>query len=269
MRSRRSINVWPAFADLMTVLAVCGLFMTLALVRSASSSKEDATARLQEYERHRQELEERLRRQEVERKARESSWRLERENLRQQVREAARNEEMFRAIQEAQKFIDQISRNSGLTFGADQSLQFGDDLVSFKLNSLVPRWGPGSKERLHRFCQAISSQLADFPGRSSLKDLFIIQVEGHTDSTGCPGDSSCNWWISSGRAAAFVAVMRQPGYCPGGIEWNLRPVGYADTKPTFPGELPTRRIAVRLVPNYETLIKVFPTEPVLGSDLLK
>ena len=173
-------------------------------------------------------------------------------------REAARNEQMFRAIQEAQQEIDGISRRSGLAFSADQSLQFGDDLVTFETNSVEPVWRPGGRSRLQRFCQAIATELGRAPNRSpGLETNFVIEVEGHTDSSRCPGDPRCNWWISSGRAASFVAVMLQPEDCPGGQRWNLRPIGYADTKPLSPGVPPSRRIAVRLTPNYREIIASF------------
>ena len=109
MRRRHAINVWPAFADLMTVLAVVGLFSTLALA-SRTSSQDDVTARLRDLERSRRELEEQWQRETQEQEAREEEWGQERESLNRQIREAARNEKMFQAIQEAQRFIDDISR---------------------------------------------------------------------------------------------------------------------------------------------------------------
>ena len=88
-----------------------------------------------------------------------------------------------------------------------------------------------------------------------LRDLFSIRVEGHTDESVCPGDPLCNWRISAGRAAAFVAVMRDPDFCPGGRGWNLLPIGYAQTKPATGDRRPTRRIALRIVPDYQRLIE--------------
>ncbi len=255
MRRRHLINVWPAFADLMTVLAVVALFTTLALSRSVTSEKDDLATRLRNLEQTRQSLEERIKLLEQERQSRESHWNQEREGLQRQVREAARNEKMFQAIQEAQRFIDDISRDSGLSFGEDQSLQFGDDLVTFHINSEIPIWKFDSRERLKRFCEAISLAMNQL-GKTSMsaKPLFVVEVEGHADSTSCSGDPSCNWRISSGRAAAFVALMRQQQYCPGGRALALKPVGYADTKPTKGSGAPTRRIAVRLLPDYEGII---------------
>jgi flagellar motor protein MotB len=246
MRRRAPINVWPAFADLMTVLAVCGLFTALALSQ-INSSQSDLLAKLRELEQKNQDLEEQLRDLKLAQQKRENDWVNKRKLLEQQVQEAAANEKMFKAIQEAQRLIDEVSVASGLSFGSDQSLQFGDDLVGFKLNSINPLWQADSRERLRRFCVSIASQLAE-------KRQFIVQVEGHTDSLECPGDRNCNWAISSGRAANFVAFMRREDYCPGGDLLTLRPVGFADTKPMRKGALSSRRIAVRLLPDYEAII---------------
>jgi len=225
LRRRARLDVWPAYADLMTVLAVIGLSVAASLAPQVPPRP-------------------RLRA---------------REDLRRKVQEAARNKQMFGAIQEAQRQIDAISQRSGLAFGTDQSLQFGDDLVTFETNGLQPIWSQGGRSRLQRFCEAIATELGREPGRSAgLGSMFIVEVEGHTDSSRCPSDAHCNWWISSGRAASFVAVMRQPDYCPGGSRLNLRPIGYADTKPPTPTSAPTRRIAVRLTPNYQEIIASLP-----------
>jgi flagellar motor protein MotB len=261
MRRRRWFDVWPAYADLMTVLAVVGLFTTVALARQVPA-RHDLARQLRQLELRMRKLSADLAardrelaalRTELARRAQGYAASL--EQLRGQVREAARNEQMFHAIQEAQGMVDQISTRSGLAFSADQSLEFGDDLVTFQTNSTEPIWRPDGRRRLLRFCQAISAQLGEAGEAASGSDaLFVIEVEGHTDSAQCPGDPNCNWWISSGRAASFVAVMRQPATCPGGKRWNLRPIGYADTKPPAGSHLPSRRIAVRLTPNYRQII---------------
>ncbi len=262
MRRHSPLNVWPAFADLMTVLAVCGLFTTLALSQINSSSKEELLKKIRDTEQHRQNIEDRLRQQEQEQRGREEKWAAERNILQRQVREAARNEKMFQAIQEAQRFVDNISRDSGLIFGEDQSLQFGDDLVSFRINSDVPIWKLDSRDRLKQFCDAIFYAMNRLDKTSMIsKPLFIVEVEGHADSSSCSGDPWCNWRISSERAAAFVALMRQPQYCPGGSILALKPVGYADTKPPKDSKEPTRRIAVRLLPDYESIIARLSAAP--------
>ena len=253
MRRRRPLDVWPAFADLMTVRAGVGLFTAVSLGRLMSPS-EDLAVRNRELQRRLAELQEQLRKSAQDQQAREAEWARRRRALEGQIREAARNEQMFKAIQSAQSLIDDVSRGSGLSFAADQSLQFGDDLVSFALNGTVPRWQGDGRERLQRFCQAVSGQLSRSSGGEDARRLFVVQIEGHTDSVLCPGEPACNWRISSGRAAAFVALMRQPDYCPGGAELTLRPVGYADTRP-LPGSPPTRRITVRLLPDYERMIR--------------
>lgn len=255
MRRRRPLDVWPAFADLMTVLAIVGLFTTLALTHHGED-QEKLISQVKNLERQRRELQEKLAHQRREQGVKEEQWNKERQDSQRQIQEAARNERMFKAIQEAQRLIEDISLGSGLLFGADQSLQFGDDLVSFELSSVKPIWKKDSRERLKRFCEAISRQLSKRQESSQeLGQLFLVQVEGHTDASQCSEDPDCNWWISSGRAAAFVAFMRQPRYCPGGGMLNLAPVGYAETKPLYEGAEPTRRITVRLAPNYESIIR--------------
>jgi flagellar motor protein MotB len=187
---------------------------------------------------------------------------LHNKQLQSKIQEAARNDQMFQAIQQAQQIVDEFSREQAeLHFEADQSLQFGEDLVEFDINGLEPRWKGDSQERLKQFCRALSSALLrpfrELPDR---RELFTIEIEGHTDNSLCPGDPHCNWRISSGRAAAFAALMRDDHYCPGGASWNMVPVGLADTRPVpeGPGQLavPTRRIAVRLVPNYKALMTI-------------
>jgi outer membrane protein OmpA-like peptidoglycan-associated protein len=246
MKRRHLINVWPAFADLMTVLAVVGLFTTLALSHTTAKDM-DLAARVRE-------LEQQLRDAERDRNTRERAWNKERDGLTRQVREAARNEKMFQAIQQAQQLIDGISRRSGLAFGVDQSLQFGDDLVSFELNDVKPIWKADSREQLRRFCAAISGEIVQDSSNNPIKPFFVVEVEGHTDSSQCPNEPNCNWRLSSARAAVLVSLMRQASYCPGGAGLSLRPVGYADTKPQGGDGAPTRRIAVRLVPDYEKII---------------
>lgn len=184
------------------------------------------------------------------------------ENTRLQVRiqEAARNDQMFQAIQRAQQIVDEFSENNAaLRFEADQSLQFGEDLVDFELNSVEPRWKGDGRKRLWRFCEALSRALSHpFGDQRNRLALLTVEVEGHTDDTLCPDDPHCNWRISSGRAAVFVALMRSEEYCPGGSTWTTVPVGLADTKPlandSYGKSKPIRRIAVRLVPNYKALI---------------
>lgn len=255
MRRRHAINVWPAFADLMTVLAVVGLFVGLALLSVSPGDAQDVKDQLDDALRRQRTLEAQLKRAQALVETGKQAWTREREALRGEIREAAKNQQMFQAIQAAQEFIDQTSSSSGLTFSADQSLQFGDDLVSFKLNSLKPIWRKDGRQRLHTFCRSLSEART----HTNTGHFFLVQVEGHTDSLACPGDPNCNWWISSGRAAAFVEVMHNSAACPGGDVLDLRPIGFADRRPARPGEAPTRRIAVRLVPNYEKIIESWQT----------
>ena len=210
---RRAIDVWPAFADLMTILSVPGLFLALGLI---SSMEKPASA------------------------------------------DEAKNRAMFEAIQEVQRTIDAIAVQGGLQFSEDQTLQFGDDLVTFDLNSTTATWKAEGPERLRRFCAELRLQLTG-PGSTlgERSKLFSVEVEGHTDSTSCPGDRNCNWDFSSRRAIAFMAMMRDEKICPGGGNLDLKPIGFADAKPLAEaGSTPraTRRIALRIVPNYGSII---------------
>lgn len=214
MKRRRPIDVWPAFADLMTILSVPGLFLALGLIAAMEDKPE--------------------------------------------VPEDVRNLAMFKAIQEVQRTIDVIAVQGGLQFSEDQTLLFGDDLVTFDLNSTSADWKAGGPERLHRFCTELRLQLMG-PGStpSERSKLFSVEVEGHTDATSCPADRNCNWDYSSRRATAFMTMMRDESICPGGKDFDLKPIGFADTKPLAEKGSParaTRRIALRIVPNYGSII---------------
>jgi flagellar motor protein MotB len=252
MRRRRWLDAWPAFADLMTVLAVVGLLTAAGLSQQAVAQPELAR-RLREQQARADQLAAQLAARDAEMARRERSYAANLERQRGKCREAANNERMFGAIQTAQRLVDQLSARSGLAFSPDQSLEFGNDLVTFAENSTVPTWQPDGRSRLLRFCQSLAAELGRAPG-ARLESQLIIEVEGHTDSLQCRQDPNCNWSISSGRAAAFVSYMRQADYCPGGQRWTVRPIGYADTKPAAPGQAPTRRIAVRLAPDYARII---------------
>lgn len=221
MRRRRAIDVWPAFADLMTILSVPGLFLALGLLSVLGDQALEV---------------------------------FDEEARQARLRQEAKNRAMVQAIEEVQKIIDAIAMRGELQFSQDQTLQFGDDLVTFDLNSTTANWKEGGPERLRRFCGALQQQLN---GSGARANLFSVEVEGHTDSTSCPGDRFCNWDYSSRRATAFMATMRDGSLCPGGQDLDLKPIGFADTKPLAEtGGEPhaTRRIALRIVPNYGAII---------------
>lgn len=256
---RRPVSVWPALADLMTVLAVVGLFLALGLM-PLIEDKGQLVTRLQDAEAEIRVLSIRL----EEQGQTNEHLELQLEHAEQEV---ARNKEMFGAIQKVQTIVDEISSDQELRFSADQTLQFGDDLVEFPLNSYEVRWRPGGREKLRRFCGELTQRFEKrFATLDNLFDVFAIHVEGHTDSSQCPGDPNCNWWLSSMRAASFVALMRREELCPGGSQLDLRPIGFADTRPysSEPSPKPrsTRRIALRIVPDYA---KVFAATGVDSS----
>ena len=264
MRRRRAIEIWPAFADLMTILAVPGLFLAMGLVAELGgdfSSFEDLKA-------------ENLRLQ----KERDDALGLDQESgedhrgdsdkIQQALRERARNRAMFLAIQEVQRMIDSLAGQGELQFSSDQTLRFGDDLVTFDLNSTRADWKAGGREKLRLFCDALRRQTGGrYSELGAFTEMFSIEVEGHTDSTPCITDRNCNWLFSGARAVTFMTLMRDESICPGGGSLELKPAGYADTKPeSVPGSSQaraTRRIALRIVPNYQAII----TAADLRSDL--
>lgn len=269
MRRRHQLTVWPAVADLMTVLAVSGLFGCLALLPHAEAKGElvkeaqKAEEKIRDLKEKSKEDQQRIQDLEATLTAlREaaSRWEEQKQTYEGQLQEAAKNEQMFEAIQRAQSVVDQISADKSLRFEQDQTLRFGDDLVQFAPNSFLPTWKPEGRAKLREFCQKLSRRLtARTEDGADLRDLFTVQVEGHTDSTGCPGDPYCNWWISAARAALFVALMKGDDHCPGGATLNLQPVGYADTKAPELRASATkserRRISLRLVPAYQSIIE--------------
>lgn len=268
MKRRRAIEVWPAFADLMTILSVPGLFLALGLL-AVMGNDLNPIQRVQALEAKNKELEAEL--QEALEVLQQAAGPGENaEELRRELRERARNKAMFRAIQEVQLLIDSLASQTDLHFSEDQTLQFGDDLVSFDLNGVQAKWTNQGQDRLRPFCEALEREMVGrSTGPGDLTRFFAIEVEGHTDSTICSFNPNCNWSFSSARAIAFMSLMRDEAICPGGSNLELRPVGLADTKPQIiPGssvKVATRRIAVRIVPNYQAIIeassRAVPQEP--------
>lgn len=220
MRRRTPINVWPSLADLMTVLAVPALCTAVGLYPYYRNSGGYPTGGPPGV--------------------------------------TPRNEEMYQAMERAQDVIDGIEAGLPKELGAikkyDQSINFGDDLVDYEINGYVPLWRKDSRDRLEQYCRFVSQELRRKYGNTQeVKRSVTVLVEGHTDSTTCKGRPNCNWIISAGRAGAFVSFMKKENFCPGGANLDLRPLGFADTK-LLQGE-PTRRIALRLVPNYEKIIE--------------
>ncbi|MCB1035279.1 MAG: hypothetical protein KDD47_15735 [Acidobacteria bacterium] len=269
MRRRRQINVWPAFADLMTVLAVVGLITSVGVLAASRSEVESRpTAGELAAERQAREAAERLaeeRRLELEEAAKkledlEAASKAAERKIGDLTTELGRNQGLQTAMRRFQGLIDRIAKDDFLRFDPDQSLRLGDELVRFDRNGVEPVWQPGGAEHLRQFCRRLSEEFSSLKGEySDPASLFTVDVEGHTDDKPClGGDKGCNWFFSSQRAVAFLEVMRDPAYCPGGSGWRLRPIGLADTRPVppAPGERPepVRRISIRVVPDYERWI---------------
>src|SRR5690348_9940495 len=107
MRRREIINIWPAIADLMTILAVPTLCISVGrFAFSPAQSHIPGPVR----------------------------------TIDPPLVELPKNEKMFRAIQRAEDFINEVHAVSGLELDQDQSLRFGDDLVGFEVDSDKPMW---------------------------------------------------------------------------------------------------------------------------------
>jgi hypothetical protein len=220
MRRRERINVWPSIADLMTVLAVPALYVAVGGLPLPGSAPVPRPGT--------------------------------------GIEERAKNREMFRAIQKAEDFVNKVHQASGLELDRDQSLRFGDDLVGFTRSHTKPEWrSADGPTRLRTFCEALARVLDKQP---EMQDQFLIFVEGHADPTICDGDPSCNWWFSAERAARFLVEMRGSGACPGSAGWNLLPVGFAAKRPIPGDDAASRRIALRLMPDYKQIIAKFMPE---------
>ena len=256
MIRRTPINVWPAIADLMTLLAVIQVPVIVALTAEGRALRARAEALRIENDKHERTIGDL--RAIVAAPPSPTTAPSSAPAPAAESREAALNEAMFAAIQLAQRIVEAVGSETGLKANPDQSLQFGEDLVEFDLNGSEPRWKRDSRQRLRKFCERLAPHMRrTLPGLGLVRGLISVQVEGHTDSTQCPGNPSCNWWFSANRAVAFATQMRDPALCPGGDTWDLRPIGYADTRPLLSasGNSQTaRRVAVRLIPNYDSMI---------------
>jgi hypothetical protein len=187
-------------------------------------------------------------------------------------REAARNADMFRAIQTSEEMLGELRKNlpeDNAEWGKDQSLRFGDDLIRFNSGDSTVIWQPNGRDLMRKFCTALAPLLekpfASTGGNeasaqtSKRSDVFTILIEGHTDAQRCGGDDTCNWFLSGQRAAEVRAQMLRPDVCPGGDKWTLIPIAMAASRPltedTSPAGLrQNRRIELKIVPNYEKLI---------------
>lgn len=186
--------------------------------------------------------------------------------------EAARNADMFRAIQTSEEMLGELRKNlpgDNAEWGKDQSLRFGDDLIRFNSGGSRVIWQPNGRDLMRNFCTALGP-LLDQPFQSSdgsgadgqslrRSDVFTVLIEGHTDAQLCGGADTCNWFLSGQRAAEVRAQMLRPEVCPGGDKWTLIPIAMASSRPLTADKSPAglrqnRRIELKIVPNYEKLI---------------
>lgn len=219
--------VWPAFTDLMTVIAITGMVAASALAKQVRDLRVQI----------------------------EPPYAL-MKKLNEAEHDTSQLKGMAEAIKEAAAVVDDFAgSHSGLTRGSDQSLQFGEDLVQFAKDEATPMWIGDGQLRMRSFCESLSANLAlPFGGHGVRRDYFQVQVEGHTDSQGCNGRQDCNWTISARRAAGFRILMDDPEVCPGGSNWSIVPMGLGGTRSVGDRPAVNRRIEVRLVPDYAAII---------------
>lgn len=257
-RRRRAIQVWPAVADLMTVLAVVGIVLSLLVLNFYAKNEPKWTTErnrlIKEIDRLTSQVT-KMKEQLLTAKQRIADAEA---RLALMQEDKAKNNAMFQAIQQAQSIIEEMSQDGSLEFEEDQSFLFGEELVEFAENGFEPIWKSGGKERLHEFCNRLSKALKKVKQKTGSHTLFTLEVEGHTDAKTCQDDPECNWYFSSARAGLFVRWMKNPQHCPDVDRLELRAVGYADTRPPRDSSGQkldtTRRISLRLVPSYASFM---------------
>ena len=251
MRSRRPHNPWPAMADSMMIIA---LVLGAALVHLASKTDDSESLRLENARLKADNLELRAEVQRLNKTIEELQL------------ERAKNADMFKAIQTSEELVQDLQSRLKLpeeSWGDDQSLRFGDDLIHFRSGDSNVIWQPGSRDLMRNFCSTLS-ELLDKPFKEGApakrSEFFTVMIEGHTDSQLCDGSDRCNWYLSGQRAAAVRAEMQKPSVCPGGAGWNLIPMAMAASKRLVAPDndpasrLRNRRIELRVVPNYSEII---------------
>ena len=245
MRSKRPYNPWPAFADLMTVIAMACL-VALLMRRDEPAAFE-------------------LARRAVSLATADAA-------LAANQVETAENEEMLRAIRISEMMIRKLRENLQIPpeeWSKDQSLRFGEDLIRFSSGRADVIWLPDGKPRMLAFCKSLTQLLDEpfEPGASvRRRELFTVWVEGHTDSLRCGGSDDCNWNLSAQRASAVRNELARDEICRGSYNWRLRPLAMAASAPiadeaTVAGRAKNRRIEVRVVPDYSAIIAYRNSKP--------
>lgn len=250
------INVWPALADLMTVLSVPGLFTAVGLlpyfVRNDSGL---GVQRVLASVAPRAGSPTTVAPQPVGTVSPGKSG--------GPGYEPPLNPAMFRSTQAAQRVIDLIRPVLGFQFTDAQTLEPGPDLFSFRPGSDRLQRTENSRLELSRFCSSLvaARELARRNGLA-LETLFVLEIEGHADSVPCQVDPGCNWKHSVARATAMREELQREPACQLLSGWRLRLVGYADTKPPPPSPqgplLATRGVRFRLAPDYEAILQSQP-----------
>jgi flagellar motor protein MotB len=251
---RRETNVWPAFADLMTALSVVG--MGLAFVMMAKSRQNEVAQQTLSY------CETFLKGAELipadsadaaeAAKAFAAKYAEREDELRRCVEATA----MKDAVELAENAMREVAAALGQEPSDDLSVPFGEDVVTFATNETRPSLTVEGRDKLKTLCETLKAALSRRSPTLGvpLSKLSMVFVEGHTDRHDCPRDPGCNWKVSADRASRFRVLMERPDLCPGGKDWNLVPLGLADSNKRESDPL-SRRIEIRVVPDYAEIVK--------------
>ncbi len=217
------LNFWPAYVDLMVVLAFTSLF-------AFSVSEGD---------------------QSTEEKYKEAFERC--------TKDVEKIEEYKKYSEKIMHTLEQKLKKDNITVKSScDSIILGDSVLSFGTREVAPIMSESQRDMFFGICRAIKASIDEVEnGRQS----FEIVIEGHTDSvpihTGC---FPSNWELSAARATNILRLMADQANCDMTYDrYSLKAIGYGETKPiemiTGPSER-NRRIEIKIVPNYEKIEKM-------------
>lgn len=229
MRSRRSIiDIWPAYADLFSTLAVLGIFASFFI-----SEKENRINKLNK---------------EVELK--QSAF----EELQTRCTKINKYFELAELVlEEVKAEIDHLGINVIRT--AD-SLVLSENFIYFDRNDWskpIFREGKVGEEKFLNLLESLKRSIEKKNARGKL----IVYIEGHTDSSQFKTTQYTNWNLSSERASTIVNWIKSKN-----IDMDIIPIGLADTRPApFCNILENeenkmacnRRIEIKISPNYSEI----------------
>lgn len=111
------------------------------------------------------------------------------------------------------------------------------------------------REKLSRIGRKLKAFLEDQRSKTSI-DPFAVVLEGYTDTF---GSDEYNQKLSFDRAQSVISLWERNGFSPN--QFDIAPVGFGRLSSKLKvhrgnktGQAPNRRIEIRLVPKFETLI---------------